>query len=66
MESGLKILNVKSAYQKIEQVGNSKGFNQITKIPAVISINKMILSFWLALFLRESGQRIKWKIFHLG
>lgn len=65
MESGLKILNVKSAYQKIEQVGNSKGFNQITKIPAVISINKMILSFWLAL-LRESGQRIKWKIFYLG
>lgn len=45
MESGLKILNVKSAYQKIEQVGNSKGFDQITKIPTVISINKMILSF---------------------
>lgn len=66
--SGLKILNVKSAYQKIKKVGNIKVFIQITKKKksTVIRINKMILSFWLALFFRESGQRIKWNIFYLG
>lgn len=29
--SGLKILNIKSAYQKIKKVGNIKVFIQITK-----------------------------------